>query len=84
MVTWGGGYQANYLGSVIFPIFHNNQKNGHQYDIMFIFDRCHNSQAAETPDKYKQDWPGGHWQSIWLHITFLHIIWGLKFKPYNI
>ena len=26
------------------------------YDIMFIFDRCQRSWAAETPDKYERDW----------------------------
>ena len=42
--------------SVIFPIFQNNEYTGYLYDIMFIFDRCHRSSAAETPDKYECNW----------------------------
>ena len=54
--SWGGGYKADFLRSVIFPIFHNNQNNGYLYDITFLFDRCHRSWAAETPDKYEHGW----------------------------
>ena len=35
--------------------FHINQNNGYLHDITFIFDRCHCSWAAETPDKYEFD-----------------------------
>ena len=57
----GGGYKANFLRSVIFTIFQNNENTGYLYDITFIFDRCHRSWAhrswaAETPDKYERDW----------------------------
>ena len=45
----------NFLHFFIFPIFQNNKTNGYQYDIMFIFDQCHCSWAAETPGKCERD-----------------------------
>ena len=41
-----------------FRNFHNYLKlsnSGYLYDTPFIFDRCHRSWAAVTPDKYKRD-----------------------------
>ena len=54
--VWGGGYWANFLRSVIFPIFPNDQNSGNLYDIKFIFGRCHRSWAAETSGKCEHDW----------------------------
>ena len=54
--NWGGGYYANFLRSVIFPIFPNDENSGYLNDIKFIFGRCHCSWAAETPGKYEYDW----------------------------
>ena len=54
--TRGGAYYANFLRSVIFPFFPNDQNSGYLYDIKFIFGRCHRSWAAETPGKYEHDW----------------------------
>ena len=55
-MTCGGGYNANFLRSVIFPIFPSDQNSGYLYDIKYIFDRCHRSWAAETPGRYEHDW----------------------------
>ena len=51
----GWGYWANFLRSVIFPFFPNDQNSGYLY-IKFVFGRCHRSWAAETPGKYEHDW----------------------------
>ena len=56
ILTWGGGYSANFLRSVIFPFLRNDENNGYLNDIKFIFGRCHRSWAAETPGKYEHDW----------------------------
>ena len=37
-------------------MFENNENTGYPCDVTFIFDRCHRSWAAETPDKYECDW----------------------------
>ena len=37
-VIWGVGYKANFLRSVIFPIFQHDQNTGYLYDITFVFD----------------------------------------------
>ena len=39
----------------IFLIFENAQNTGYLYDITLIFDKCHHSWTAETPDKYERD-----------------------------
>ena len=49
-----------FIPSVIFLIFQNNENNeneniGYLWNTPFIFDRCHHSWAAETPDKYECD-----------------------------
>ena len=38
-----------------FPIISELWNAGHPYDITFIFDRCHRSSAAETPDNYERN-----------------------------
>ena len=53
---WGGSYEANFLRSVIFPNFPNDENSGYLNDIKLIFGRCHRSWAAETPGKYEHDW----------------------------
>ena len=53
---WGGGYWTYFIRSVIFPFFQDDQNTGYLYDVTFIFDRCHRSWAAETPDKYERYW----------------------------
>ena len=53
---WGGGFLANLLCIVIYPIFPNDENSGYLNDIKFIFGRCHRSWAAQTPGKYKHDW----------------------------
>ena len=40
----------------LFPqVSQNYQNTGYQYNMMFIFDTCHRSWAAVTPDKYEHD-----------------------------
>ena len=52
----GGGYEANFLCSVIFQNFPNDENSGYINDIKLIFGRCHRSWAAATPGKYEHDW----------------------------
>ena len=33
-----------------------SENTGYRFDIILIFDRCHCSWAAETPDEYESDW----------------------------
>ena len=56
-VCGGGGWWLlrQFLYSVIFTIFQNDQNIGSLYNVTFISDRCHSSRAAETPDKYEGD-----------------------------
>ena len=53
--TWGGGYKANFLGSVIFWFFQYYHNTRYILNITFIFDRCRHSSAAVAPVKYKCD-----------------------------
>ena len=50
-----GDYLANFLRSIIFLIFEDAQNTGYLYDITLIFDKCHHSWTAKTPDKYERD-----------------------------
>ena len=36
-----GGHLANFLHSIIFPIFQNDQNAGYLFNITLIFDRCY-------------------------------------------
>ena len=51
--TWGGGYKANFLRSVIFRIFCIIKTHVIYWICAFIFDRCRRSSAAVVPVKYK-------------------------------
>ena len=37
-------------------MFSEKWNTGFLYDIKFLFNRCHRSWDAETPDKYEGDW----------------------------
>ena len=37
-------------------IFQYDQTTSYLYKVTFMFDMCHRSWAAETPDKYERDW----------------------------
>ena len=52
---WGGGYEDNFLRSVIFHIFQHHQNRSWLLNITFIFGRCRHSSAAVTPVKYECD-----------------------------
>ena len=54
--------------SVIFPIYQNYQNTFIQFNITFIFDKCHHSWAVETPDKYECDLK--HLTNIFAKSTF--------------
>ena len=58
----GGDTKANFLRSVIVPIFQNNQINGYLYDTTFIIGMCHRSSAYERDWKY----PSYHFVNIHL------------------
>ena len=59
------------ISLVIFSFFFQNDQNtgylydvtyqntGYLYDVTFVFDGCHHSWAAETPDRYQCDWKYG-------------------------
>ena len=55
LMSWGGGYLANFLRSVFFRIFQYHQNTRYLLNIAFIFDRCRRSSAAVAPVKYKFD-----------------------------
>ena len=55
--------------SVILPSFQNDQNTGYRYRITLIFDRCHHSWAAETPDKYERDWKYLSYNFCWMKIS---------------
>ena len=47
VVSWGGGYLAILLRSIIFPIFVNYRHVGHLWNITFRFDRCGRNLAVK-------------------------------------
>ena len=55
VTIWGGGYEANFLRSVISLIFNHCQNKFQMLDIAFIFDRSPRSSAVMTPVKYECD-----------------------------
>ena len=55
VMSWGGGYKANFLHYVIFRIFQYHHNTCYLLNITFIFDRCRRSLAAVAPVKYKCD-----------------------------
>ena len=54
-MSWGGGYKANFLRSVIFRILQYYHNTCYLLNITFIFDRCRRSSAVVAPVNYKCD-----------------------------
>ena len=53
--SWGGGYWANSLRSVIFQIFQSYHNTVYLWNVTFIFGRCRRSLAAVISAKYGCD-----------------------------